>query len=64
MAEPERHIVAMGGFQGEPALREYVLEVTGAGRPRVCFLGTATGDSTLATAWFYEQWPSSRCEPT
>jgi peptidase E len=60
---PERHIVAMGGFQGEPLLREYVLDLTGASRPRVRFLGTATGDSTLATAWFYEQWPASRCEP-
>jgi peptidase E len=60
----ERHIVAMGGFGGESRLREYVLELTGAAHPRVRFLGTATGDSTLATTWFYEQWPASRCEPS
>jgi peptidase E len=30
----------------------------------VRFLGTATGDSALATTLFYEQWPASRCEPT
>ena len=53
----------MGGFQGEPSLREYVLELTGAARPRVCFLATAVGDSPVATTWFYEQWPASRCEP-
>lgn len=63
MPDPERHIVAMGGFQGESRLREFVLDLTGAARPRVRFLGTATGDSPLATTWFYEQWPASRCEP-
>ena len=63
MPEPGRHIVAMGGFQGEARLREYVLELTGAARPRVRFLGTATGDSAVATRSFYEQWPASRCEP-
>jgi dipeptidase E len=61
--EPERHVVAMGGFQGDEKLRDYVLELTGASLPKVRFLGTATGDSALATTWFYEQWPAARCEP-
>jgi peptidase E len=60
---PERHVVALGGFQGNEQLREYVLGLTGAARPKVRFLGTATGDSMQATTWFYEQWPASRCEP-
>jgi len=43
-------IVAMGGggFSMEPAnplLDDYVLRLTGAARPRVAFLGTASGDS-------------------
>ncbi len=63
MAARERHVVAFGGFQGEPRLRDYVLELTGATRPRVRFLGTATGDAALSTTSFYEQWPASRCEP-
>jgi dipeptidase E len=56
-------VVAFGGFTGEPALRDFVLELTGAARPKVRFLGTATGDDPAATETFYEQWPASRCEP-
>ncbi len=56
MAKPRRcsppQIVAMGGggFSMEPAnplLDDYVLRLTGAARPRVAFLGTASGDSAV-----------------
>jgi dipeptidase E len=53
--ERERHIVAVGGFQGEEPLRDSILELTGASRPRVCFLGTAVGDRAESVAHFYEQ---------
>jgi peptidase E len=60
---PQRHVVAFGGFTGEPSLRDYVLELTNVARPKVRFLGTATGDDAWATERFYEQWPATRCEP-
>ena len=41
----ERHIVAVGGggIQGD-ALDEFILSLTGSGRPRVLLIPTATGD--------------------
>jgi peptidase E len=46
---PERHIVAMGGggFSMEPhdtRLDDFILGLSGASRPRVCFLPTPAGD--------------------
>jgi len=49
-------IVALGGYdmsRGSPLTR-FLLEVTGAARPRVLFLGTATGDDSFYIARFYE----------
>jgi dipeptidase E len=63
VAARERHIVPIGGFAGQPALRDYVLDLAGVERPKVRFLGTATGDSAVASLRFYEQWPATRCEP-
>ena len=47
---PTRHIVALGGggFSMEPdnpLLDDFILDLTGKPRPRVCFVPTATGDS-------------------
>jgi dipeptidase E len=56
-------IVAFGGFDGEEKLRDYVLDLTGKPRPRVAFLGTAVGDGFPWITYFYESFPSSRCEP-
>ena len=47
--EGERHIVAIGGGglrrdPGDNALRQYLLDLTGRERPKVCFVGTASGD--------------------
>lgn len=44
----ERHIVAMGGggfSMDDPLLDRYVLDLTGASQPKVCFIPTASGDS-------------------
>lgn len=44
----ERQVVAMGGggfSDDDPLLDRYVLDLTGASVPRVCFLPTASGDA-------------------
>jgi dipeptidase E len=58
----KRQIVAMGGggflMAGDDgALDDYVLSLTRKGRPRVCFLATATGDSRDYIVKFYEAFP-------
>lgn len=60
----DRHVVAFGSFDGEQALRDFVLELTDVRRPKVRFLGTAVGDSPSATEAFYEAFAASLCEPS
>jgi peptidase E len=57
------HVVAFGGFDGDPRLRDYVLDLAGTARPKVAFLGTAVGDADAHIRNFYERFPASRCEP-
>ena len=64
----ERHIVAIGGAgfdeeAGRP-LRDYILELTGEARPRICFVPTASGDAAESLVAFYSAFPARRCEPT
>ena len=52
------HIVAVGGggFSDSGTLTpldQYLLHLTGRERPRVCFIGTASGDSDRYAAMFY-----------
>jgi dipeptidase E len=67
---PERHIVAMGGggFSMEPRnprLDDFVLSVARRKRrPRVCFVGTASGDSDSYIRRFHEAFPPSRAAAT
>jgi len=54
-----RQIVVMGGgsFSVEPdgsLLDAYVLELSGKPRPRICFVPTASGDSSIYITKFYE----------
>lgn len=63
-----RQIVAMGGggFSMEPdnlALDRYVLQVADRPRPRICFLGTASGDSAVYAERFYAAFRTLPCEP-
>jgi peptidase E len=47
-----------GGFSmeaGNPLLDDYVLEATGAERPRVCFIPTASGDADHYVVRFYRR---------
>jgi dipeptidase E len=58
MSDPIRQIVAFGGGgfsmeSGNPLLDDYVLGMTGATEPRVCFLPTASGDADHYLVCFY-----------
>jgi peptidase E len=68
MARSEQRIVAFGGASLEPGstdgpLHQYLLDLTGESRPRVCFIGTASGDRDAYTANFYA-WFARRAEAT
>ena len=66
----DRHIVAMGGggFSMEPRnprLDDFVLSLARRKRrPRVCFVGTASGDNDYYLRRFYEAFPPSRAVAT
>ena len=62
-----RHIVAMGGggfSAGDPLLDRYVLDLTGATRPKVAFIGTASGDAVTYHSVFLEAFAGYGCEPS
>ena len=55
---PTRHIVAAGGWSfgtapDDPALNQYILDLAGTPRPRVCFVPTASGDAQEYIIRFY-----------
>lgn len=67
VATTEGRLVAMGGggFSMEPdnpLLDDFVLSLARRDRPRVCFVPTASGDSTPYIARFYRAFVG-RCEP-
>jgi dipeptidase E len=62
-----RQIVAFGGGgfsmeSGNPLLDEYVIGLTGAVRPKVCFLPSASGDADHYIVRFYRAFPADRCD--
>lgn len=64
-----RQIVALGGggFTDEPgntALDDYVLDASGAERPRVLFLPTAGGDNASYVVKFYNAFSDGSCVPS
>jgi peptidase E len=65
----DRHVVAFGGdgFYTEPLNRlsaNFVLHLTGAARPKICFIPTASGDDAGYIAKFYERYSGDFCEPS
>src|ERR1700737_1775389 len=69
MATRRPQIVAFGGggFSLESdntLLDDHVLALTGAVRPRICFLPTASGDADHYVVRFYRAFNASRCEPS
>jgi dipeptidase E len=56
-----------GGFSmewGNPLLDDHVLALSGAERPKICFLPTASGDADHYVVRFYRAFPAPRCEPS
>jgi peptidase E len=56
-----------GGFSmewGNPLLDDHVLALSGAERPKVCFLPTASGDADHYVVRFYRAFAAPRCEPS
>ena len=49
---------------GNPLLDEFVLELTGKVRPRVCFLPSASGDADHYIVRFYRHFGADRCDPS
>jgi dipeptidase E len=47
-----------------PLLDDYVLAQSRRRRPRICFLGCASGDAAAYTEKFYAAFRHRRCEPT
>src|SRR5919201_592897 len=66
--EVRRQIVALGGGgfrMGEsPALDDYLLTLAQTSRPRVCFLGTASGDAESYVRAFYGEFGKRACAPS
>ena len=62
------HIVAMGGggFYSDPdsPFEDFMLSLSSAERPRVCFVPTPAGDSNRGIAAFFEAFASRDCEPS
>ncbi|WP_321164241.1 peptidase E [Leifsonia sp. Root227] len=62
------HVVATGAGRAMMDRRndpthDYILGLTGTERPRVLFLGTATGDDAAYIVSFYSTYDSDRCAP-
>jgi dipeptidase E len=66
---PTRHIVALGGggFSMEPhkpLLDDYILSLARRRRPRICFIGTASGDHPGYIRRFNRAFAPPRARPT
>ena len=68
MAAQQQRILAMGGIQLVPdstdwPLLQFMLDLSGRERPRVCMLATASGENAAGLANFYATF-ARRAEPT
>src|SRR5258706_1260838 len=60
-----RRILACGGRQlYHPALTKYLFSLARRKRPRILFLGTASGDSEAYRLTFYQAMAGLDCEPS
>ena len=65
----KRQIIAIGGGSfasnpDNPLLERYIVAQTRKKKPRVCFLGTATGDADIYLTKFYAAFTKLGCVPT
>jgi peptidase E len=58
-----RHVVALGGGGFGTPLDDFVLELTGKQRPRICFVPTASAEDAEYVVSFYETF-GARAEPS
>jgi len=68
-AKVKRNIIAIGGAALPPepenlGLVAYFLRQTGRKRPKVCFIGTASGDAESGRLRFYTAFSQFECRPT
>lgn len=68
MASSEQRILAIGGASLGPSstdwpLHQYLLDLSGRERPRICFVGTASGEDAHDRAGFYSTF-ARRAEAT
>ena len=63
-----RQLIALGGggflMEKSRALDNYFLRATGKPNPRICFIGTASGDAESARYKFYEAMATLDCRAT
>ncbi|WP_313894820.1 peptidase E [Psychrobacillus sp.] len=64
-----KQIIALGGggFSMEPEnplLDRYILQQSSKKRPKICFIGTASGDAESYINRFYDFFQKEECEPT
>ncbi|WP_422462385.1 MULTISPECIES: Type 1 glutamine amidotransferase-like domain-containing protein [unclassified Endozoicomonas] len=61
-----QQIIALGGggfsMESSPVLDDYILR-QGGNNPRICFLGTASGDSESYITRFYQRFAQRECQP-
>src|SRR5690242_12040928 len=65
-APPRRHVVAIGGGglatdAGDRALRSYLLDLTEKDEPRICLVGTASGDDDFYADRFFSSFDGMPC---
>ncbi|HEY6566277.1 MAG TPA: peptidase E [Actinomycetota bacterium] len=61
----ERHIVAMGGGQqADDPIFPFLFDLTGASKPKVLYVPTATGDADRGVIHFYRRFPAHSFEPS
>lgn len=56
-----------GGFSAAPytsAIDRHILALTGKRKPKICFIGTASGDDAAYVKMFYTRYRRLRCRPT
>ncbi|NUT56128.1 MAG: type 1 glutamine amidotransferase-like domain-containing protein, partial [Thermoleophilia bacterium] len=58
------HILAMGGGYAGSPLEDFMLELAGTARPRICFVGTASAHNPEYVETFYDAFRGRSCQPT
>jgi peptidase E len=64
----QRQLIVLGGggfsMGDSPMLDRYCLQASGKAKPRICFLGTASGDTTDYLLKFYRAHAGYDCQPS